>query len=107
MWTTSRYQLLSMLIELLDSHVPIVLSDTLKVNKNLPGYVLIGHGGFEVYAKVSMENKIAICEYVNDHGGAYIIASDYEAIFSRTMLPVTTGLLAESLRHSNVDHVVE
>ena len=73
------------LIELLDPHVPIMLSDTPKVNKNLPGYMLIGRGGFEVYSKVSMENKIAI--------------------FSRAMLPVTTGLLAESLRHSNVDHV--
>ena len=94
------------LIELLDPHVTIMLSDTPKVNKNLPGYVLIGRGGFEVYAKVSMENKIAICEYVSDHGGAYIIASNYEAIFSRTMLPLTTGVLAESLQHSNVDHVV-
>ena len=42
------------------------------------GYVFIGRGGFEVYSKFSMENKIAICEYGSDHGRAYIIASDYD-----------------------------
>ena len=93
------------LIQILDPHVPITLTDTAKDNKNLPGYILIGRGSFEVYAKVSMEDKIAMCDYITDHGGAYIIPSEYDAIFSRTTLPVTTGLLAESLRHCNIDHV--